>query len=428
MLEDIWGEFLETQNSVSNITLNRFLSEFDKKMEMSRDQEIDILEKRWFYFEKNPKGDKNEWASETVSRLKKLVKNLAALNRIKNWNEVIKKLYSCDTLRATQEKIGLMMPHVLESESWEVLEKQIDLYEMEKRDTIAKGCLKGKTGKGDKKKVNYTDQSKDWTAENEWTTDGWNTDNDWSGDWGTEQSSDEKCVESADDQWVNKTAQDGKKGKKGKKGRGKGKGKGKSKGKNKPPSGYSCWACGSADHYIGDCHKNPNRWGKNQGNEKSQSSKMSAKITEIVTDETKVPDTPSTKTFKTRVFVNIGQKWSTPENEFGGVLDTGFTGGALCSKRWLKAYEDFMIKTHNSKPFVREPAVIQTFIFGNDQERWSNMEVSLPVWVVNKWKYIRCRVIPGNLELLIGNKVVTELDMAIRMATDTIRLGQGRWT
>ena len=155
---------------------------------------------------------------------------------------------------------------------------------------------------------------------------------------------------------------------------------------------------------------------------------MSAKFTEIITDETKVPDTPSTKTFKTRVYVNIGQKWSTPENEFGGVLDTGFTGGALCSKRWLKAYENFMMKTHKSKPFVREPASRQTFIFGNDQERWSDIEVSLPVWVVNKWKYFRCRVIPGNLELLIGNKVITELDMAIRMATDTIRLGQGRWT
>ena len=56
------------------------------------------------------------------------------------------------------------------------------------------------------------------------------------------------------------------------------------------------------------------------------------------------------------------------------------------------------------------------------------MEVSLPVWVVNKCKHIKCRVIPGNLELLIGNKVITELDMAIRMATDTIRFGQGRWT
>ena len=60
---------------------------------------------------------------------------------------------------------------------------------------------------------------------------------------------------------------------------------------------------------------------------------MSAKITEIVTDETKVPDAPSTKTFKTRVYVNLGQRWATPANEFGGVLDTGFTGGALCSKK-----------------------------------------------------------------------------------------------
>ena len=90
---------------------------------------------------------------------------------------------------------------------------------------------------------------------------------------------------------------------------------------------------------------------------------MSAKITEIGTDETKVPDTPSTKTYKTRVYVNLGQKWRTPENEFGGVLDTGFTGGALCSKRWLKAYGNYMIKTHKSKPFVREPAFAQTFIF-----------------------------------------------------------------
>ena len=52
MLEDIWKEFLETQNSLVHITVNRFLSEFDKKMEMSKEQEIEVLEKNWFYFEK----------------------------------------------------------------------------------------------------------------------------------------------------------------------------------------------------------------------------------------------------------------------------------------------------------------------------------------------------------------------------------------
>jgi len=212
MLEEIWNEGLETGTSVESITVNRFLNEFGEKMEMSKEQEIDVLETNWFYFEKNINGNKNEWASETVSRLKKLVKDLAAFNRIKNWNEVIKKLNACSTLRTYQEKIGLMMPHVLESESWAVLEKQIDLYEMDKKDIVAKGCLRGKTGKGDKKKVNHTDQSNDWNTDNEWNNDNgwttdnsWNADNDWNGDWGSGQSSDEKCVESADDQWVNKT-------------------------------------------------------------------------------------------------------------------------------------------------------------------------------------------------------------------------------
>ena len=137
--------------------------------------------------------------------------------------------------------------------------------------------------------------------------------------------------------------------------------------------------------------------------------------------------TTDTKTYACLMHVNLGQRWSTPENVFGGVLDTGFTGGALCSKRWLKEYEKYMIRTHNAKPFEREPATKQTFIFGSDQQRVSDLQAKIPVWVVNKWKYITCRVIPGNLELLLGNKVIVELDMAIRMATDTIRLGQGKW-
>jgi len=185
--------------------------------------------------------------------------------------------------------------------------------------------------------------------------------------------------------------------------------------------------CGSKEHWIAECPKV-------LAVEKAQSSNKGktdqVKTTENCTNEAKVTEPPGTKSYVTKVHVHfeLGQQWSTPENEFGGVLDTGFTGGALCSKRWLKAYQDYMIKMHKSPPFEKESAKRRTFIFGSDQERWSDLEVKLPVWVVNKWKYITCRVIPGNLELLIGNKVITELDMAIRMATDAIRLGQGKWT
>ena len=119
-----------------------------------------------------------------------------------------------------------MMPHVLESESWEVLEKQIDLYEMEKKDIISKGCLKGKTGKGNKKKVNYTDQSNDWAAENEWTANEWNTDNDWGGDWGNEQSSEENAWKAQMTSGSIKLPKTEKKGRKVKKGEVKEKGKG----------------------------------------------------------------------------------------------------------------------------------------------------------------------------------------------------------
>ena len=49
--------------------------------------------------------------------------------------------------------------------------------------------------------------------------------NDWSGDWGTDQSSDENCVDSADDQWVNKPLKTVKRERKGREGEAKEKGK-----------------------------------------------------------------------------------------------------------------------------------------------------------------------------------------------------------
>ena len=65
--------------------------------------------------------------------------------------------------------------------------------------------------------------------------------------------------------------------------------------------------------------------------------------------------------------MNLGKSWVGPNDQFGGVLDTGFTGGALCSKRWLKTYEDYMMKYHKSKKFTKEKTTMQRFIFGSDQ-------------------------------------------------------------
>ena len=48
-----------------------------------------------------------------------------------------------------------------------VLEKQIDLYELDKRETIAKSCLKGKKGKGGNKQVKKAEKE-EWYDDNDW--------------------------------------------------------------------------------------------------------------------------------------------------------------------------------------------------------------------------------------------------------------------
>ena len=48
--------------------METFLGQFDKKMALSRTQEIEMPERTWFYFHQNT--SKDEWAPETVTRLK----------------------------------------------------------------------------------------------------------------------------------------------------------------------------------------------------------------------------------------------------------------------------------------------------------------------------------------------------------------------
>ena len=101
------------------------------------------------------------------------------------------------------------MPHVLESESWQVLEKQIDLYGLDKRETIAKNCLKGKKGKGGNKHVKKTEKD-EWYDESEWYDEWYECDG------GEEKTWDGNHVNSVDDQEVNNAKKGNGKGKKGK--------------------------------------------------------------------------------------------------------------------------------------------------------------------------------------------------------------------
>ena len=88
LLEEIWDGVLESGIPVNSISMETFLEQFGKKMALSRTQEIEMLERTWFYFHQNT--SKDEWASETVTILKKLTKDLAALGRIKEWGEITK--------------------------------------------------------------------------------------------------------------------------------------------------------------------------------------------------------------------------------------------------------------------------------------------------------------------------------------------------
>ena len=88
LLGEIWNDVLESGIPINSISMETFLEQFDKKMVLSRTQEIEMLERTWFYFHQNT--SKDEWASETVTRLKKLTKDLASLGRIKEWGRSLK--------------------------------------------------------------------------------------------------------------------------------------------------------------------------------------------------------------------------------------------------------------------------------------------------------------------------------------------------
>ena len=68
LLEEIWNDVLESGIPINSISMETFLEQFDKKMVLSRTQEIEMLERTWFYFRQNT--SKDEWAPATVTRLK----------------------------------------------------------------------------------------------------------------------------------------------------------------------------------------------------------------------------------------------------------------------------------------------------------------------------------------------------------------------
>ena len=53
LLEEIWNDTLESGIAINAISMETFLDQLDKKMVLSKTQELEMLERAWFHFQQN---------------------------------------------------------------------------------------------------------------------------------------------------------------------------------------------------------------------------------------------------------------------------------------------------------------------------------------------------------------------------------------
>ena len=79
----------------------------------------------------------------------------------------------------------------------------------------------------------------------------------------------------------------------------------------------------------------------------------------------------------------------------GAILDTGFTGRAVCSEQWLKRYQVFLLP-HRVSLFIIEKADPCRYLFGQGASVKSVKKTNIPLWDGEKWIKICTRLIDGD--------------------------------
>ena len=118
------------------------------------------------------------------------------------------------------------------------------------------------------------------------------------------------------------------------------------------------------------------------------------------------------------------------KKDFAAILDTGFSGFAVCGTKWLSLFKNFVQKQNGYGTFdFREQEYIGnlTFTFGMDKVKNCLSIAIIPFWIEDKFFEIPVHVVQGSLELLLGQQFLRYHKVFIDCYSQKIKYGQGKW-
>ena len=118
------------------------------------------------------------------------------------------------------------------------------------------------------------------------------------------------------------------------------------------------------------------------------------------------------------------------KKDFAAILDTGFTGFAVCGQRWLNLFKKHLknLEGYGAFDFKEQKHKGNlTFTFGMDKVKNCLANAKVPIWIENKFLEIPIYVVDGNLELLLGQEFLRKFQVVIDCARHKFKYGQGKW-
>ena len=216
------------------------------------------------------------------------------------------------------------------------------------------------------------------------------------------------------------------------KGRGKGKSKGKGKGKHKKKplteeekekiKNYECTKClRKGNHPTEEC------WVKNLH---LQCTKCKLKGHTAKTCDPKRRVNMVEESNNVNIFAVNQTYLSLPlKNEvFAGILDTGFTGEAVASQKWVENYQKYMKEKHGFKKFkYQEDLMSMAFQFGAMGSKSCVGVVTIPVYLDAIFVDVDVAMIDGELELLLGRRFLERFKITIDTSQNRYKTENGKW-